>query len=134
MRNLIYIDETGVNLSMTQRYGRYPVGGGVGTQRPGNQGQNVTLVGAMSDEGLMATMTLPGEPNTASFMVYVEGILLPQLWKGAIIVMDNLPVHHANTLETLIKYFGVNVKFLPPYSPDLSSMELSKVKNQRDYA
>ena len=78
MRNLIFIDETGVNLSMTRRYGRYPVRGVVGAQRPGNQGQNVTLVGAMSDEGLIATMTLPGEPNTASFMVYVEGILLPQ--------------------------------------------------------
>jgi transposase len=48
--------------------------------------------------------------------------------------MDNLPVHHAKTVETLIKYFGVNVKFLPPYSPDLSPIELSKVKNQRDYA
>lgn len=29
--------------------------------------------------------------------------------------MDNLPVHHAKTVETLIKSFGVNVKFLPPY-------------------
>ena len=45
-------------------------------------------------------MTLPGGLNTASFMVYLEGILLPQLWKEAIIVMDNLPVHHAKTVET----------------------------------
>ena len=67
-------------------------------------------------------------------IIYLERILLPQLWKGAITVMDNLPVHHAKTVETLIKYFGVNVKFLPPYSPDLSPIELSKVKNQRDYA
>ena len=63
-------------------------------------------------------MTLPGGPNTASFMVDLEPILLPQLWKGAIIVMDNLPVHQAKTVETLIKSFGVNVNFLPPYSPD----------------
>jgi transposase len=75
-------------------------------------------------------MTLPGDPNTASFMVDLERILLPQLWKGAIIVMDNLPVHHAKTVETLIKSFGVKVKFLPPYSPDLSPIELcwSKIK------
>jgi len=119
---------------MTRRYGRCSGGGRVYAGRPGNQGQNVTLVGAMSDEGLIATMTLPGGLNTASFMVYLEGILLPQLWKGAIIVMDNLPVHHAKTVETLIKSFGVNVKFLPPYSPDLSPIELSGVKNQRDYA
>ena len=55
------------------------LGGRVGAQRPGNQGQNVTLVGAMSDEGLIATMTLPGGLNTASFMVDLERILLPQL-------------------------------------------------------
>ncbi|MEG4630554.1 transposase [Microcoleus sp. AR_TQ3_B6] len=63
-------------------------------------------------------------------MVYLERILLPQLWKGAIIVMDNLPIHHAKTVETLIKSFGVNVNFLPPYSPDLSPLELccSKIK------
>ena len=134
MRNLIVIDKTGVNLSMTRRYGRCPVGGRVWAQEPGNQGQNVTLVGGMSDEGLMASMTLPGSPNTASFMVEIEGILQPQLWKGAMIVMDNLPVNHAKTVETLIKSFGVNVKFLPPYSPELSPIELSGVKNQRDYA
>ena len=60
----------------------------------------MTLVGARSDEGLIATMTLPGGSNTASFMVDIERILLPQLWKGAIIVMDNLPVYHAKTVET----------------------------------
>ncbi len=53
-----------------------------------------------SDEGLIATMTLPGGSNTASFMVDIERILLPRLWKGAIIVMDSLPVHHAKTVET----------------------------------
>jgi transposase len=119
---------------MKRRYGRCPVGGRFYAQRPGNQGQNVTLVGAMSDDGLIATMTLPGGPNTASFMVYLERIFLPQLWKRAIIVMDNLPVHHPKTVETLIKIFGVNVKFLPPYSSDLSPLELSQVKNQRNYA
>ena len=68
------------------------------------------LVSAVSDEGLIATMALPGDPNTASFMVYLEGILLPLLLKWAIIVMDNLPVHHTKTVETLIKSFGVSVK------------------------
>lgn len=44
--------------------------------------------------------------------------------------MDNLPVHHAKTVETLIKSFGGKVEFLPPYSPDLSPLELcgSKIK------
>lgn len=76
----------------------------------------------------------PGFYSKLQSMVYLERILLPQLWKAAIIVMDNLPVHHAKTVETLINSFGVNVKFLPAYSPDLSPIKLSGVKNQRDYA
>jgi transposase len=98
--------------------------------RPGNQGKNVTLVGAMSDEGLIATMTLPGGINTASFLVYLEQLLLPNLWQGAIVVMDNLPVHHAAKVQSLMASVGAKVKFLPPYSPDLSPIELcwSKIK------
>ncbi|MEH2317213.1 transposase [Nostoc sp.] len=86
--------------------------------------------GAMSDEGLIATMTFPGSLNTASFLVFIEQILLPQLWIGAIIVMDNLPVHYAATAKALIESVGSKVKFLPPYSPDLSPIELcwSKLK------
>ena len=84
----------------------------------------------MSDEGLIATMTFPGSLNTASFLVFVEEILLPQLWMGAIVVMDNLPVHYANTAKAIIESIGAKTKFLPPYSPDLSPIELcwSKLK------
>jgi transposase len=97
---------------------------------PGNKGKNITLIGAMSEEGLIATMTFPGSMNTASFLVFVEQILLPQLWIGAIVVMDNLPVHYAETTKALIESVGAFVKFLPPYSPDLSPIELcwSKLK------
>ena len=44
--------------------------------------------------------------------------------------MDNLPVHHAQAVEILIRSIGAKVKFLPPYSPDLSPIELcwSKIK------
>jgi len=75
-------------------------------------------------------MTLPGGLNTASFLVYVEKILLPTLWVGAIVVMDNLPVHYVGKVEALIESVGAKVKFLPPYSPDLSPIELcwSKIK------
>ena len=44
--------------------------------------------------------------------------------------MDNLPVHHAQAVKILIRSIGAKVKFLPPYSPDLSPIELcwSKIK------
>jgi hypothetical protein len=57
--------------------------------RPGNKGKNLTLIGAMSDEGLIATMTFSGSLKTASSLFVFEEILLTQLWIGAIVVMDN---------------------------------------------
>ena len=98
--------------------------------RPGNKGKNITLIGAMSEVGLIATMTFPGSQNPAIFLVFIEETLLPQLWIGAIVVMDNLPVHYANSAKTLIESVGAKIKFLPPYSPDLSPIELcwSKLK------
>ena len=44
--------------------------------RPGNKGKNITLIGAISDEGLIAAMTFAGGLNTASFLVFIEKILL----------------------------------------------------------
>ena len=92
IRNLVFIDESGVNLAMTRLYGRNIEGERVHDECPGNKGKNVTIIGAMSDEGLIATMSLSGSLNTDSFIVYVEKILLPMLWIGAIVVMDNLAV------------------------------------------
>jgi len=120
IKNLVFIDETGVNLAMTRLYGRGVEGARVYDERPGSQGKNITVIGAMSDEGLIATMTFPGSLNTAIFLVFIEQILLPQLWVGAIVVMDNLSVHYAETAIALIESVGAKVKFLPPYSPDLS--------------
>jgi transposase len=130
IKNLVFIDETGVNLAMTRLYGRGIEGARVYDERPGSKGKNITVIGAMSDEGLIATMTFPGSLNTAAFLVFIEQVLLPQLWMGAIVVMDNLPVHYAETAVALIESVGAKVKFLPPYSPDLSPIELcwSKLK------
>jgi len=130
VKNLVFIDETGLNLAMTRFYGRCEGGGRVYDDRPSNKGKNIPLVGAMSDEGLIAAMTFAGSLSTASFLVFIEKVLLPQLWVGAIVAMDNLPVHYAEIAKNLIESVGAKVKFLPPYSPDLSPIELcwSKLK------
>ena len=81
-------------------------------------------------DGLIATMSISGSVNTDVFFTYVQEILVPQLWVGAIVVMDNLRVHHAEPVKIAIESVGAFVKFLPPYSPDLSPIELcwSKLK------
>ncbi len=62
--------------------------------------------------------------------IYIEEILVPQLWVGAYVVMDNLSVHKATKIREIINQAGAKLVFSPPYSPDLSPIELcwSKLK------
>ena len=75
-------------------------------------------------DGLIATISIALCVNTDVFLFYIQEILIAQLWVGAIIVMDNLPVHHALVVPEAIEAVGAKVVFLPPYSPDLSPIEL----------
>ncbi|XHX78650.1 MAG: IS630 family transposase [Stenomitos frigidus ULC029] len=130
-RNWVFIDETGMHLAMTRLHGRAPIGERLyDSETPGDGGKNISLIGGMSLDGLIATMSIVGSVNTDVFLFYIQEILMPQLWVGAIIVMDNLPVHHASVVQTAIEAVGAKIVFLPPYSPDLSPIELcwSKLK------
>jgi hypothetical protein len=69
---------------MTRLYARGEGGARVYDHNPGSKGKNITLIGAMSDEGLIASMTFPGSLNTPSFLVFIEQILLPQLWVNTV--------------------------------------------------
>ena len=128
--NLVFIDESGINLGMTRLRGRAVRGERLYDSCPRNKGSNISLIGALSLKGLIATMSLPGSVNTEVFFIYVQEVLLPQLWKGAFVIMDNLPVHKARKIRATIRTVGAEVVFLPPYSPDLSPIELcwSKLK------
>ncbi len=70
---------------------------------------SLSLIGALNIDGLIASMTVPGSTNTEVFLTYVTQVLLPQLWKGAIIVMDNLKVHHAERVRIAIESVGAKV-------------------------
>ena len=76
-------------------------------------------------------MTIAGSVDTAVFRTYVAQVLVPQLWQGAIVLCDNLQVHKAAGIRELIEAVGAKLVFLPPYSPDLSPIELcwSKLKH-----
>ncbi len=88
---------------------------------PAIEGRISPGIGGMSIDGLIATMSVVGSVNTDVFLFYVQKILIPQLWVGAIILMDNLPVHHAHVVREAIEAAGAQVVFLPPYSPDKSA-------------
>lgn len=50
--------------------------------------------------------------------------IVPQLWSGAVVVMDNLPGHQIASIEPLIAAVGASILNLSPYSPDFNPIEL----------
>jgi len=126
----VFVDESGIHLAFTRLYARSVDGERAVDSTPRDAGKNISLIGALSLEGLIAPMTLPGSVDTTAFLAYVNEVLIPQLWQGAIVVLDNLRVHHAACIRAAIEAVGAKLIFLPPYSPDLSPIELcwSKLK------
>ncbi|WP_298921551.1 transposase [uncultured Nostoc sp.] len=87
---------------------------------PGTKGRNVSLIGALNLDGLVAAMTVSGSTNTEVFLTYVTQVLAPQLWKGAIVVMDNLRVDHAERVKIAVESVGAFVKFFLCFFEDVS--------------
>ena len=68
--------------------------------------------------------------NAASFEDWLEQCLVPTLSQGDVVVMDNLSSHKGPRVEQLIKAAGAELRYLPPYSPDMNPIEkaYSKLK------
>jgi transposase len=75
-------------------------------------------------------MTIAGATDTEVFRAYVEHVLLPTLRPGDVVILDNLSPHKNPATLALLAASAIDVRFLPPYSPDLNPIEKmwSKVK------
>ena len=54
----------------------------------------------------------------------VEQFLAPTLHPGDIVVLDNLGSHKGDVARRAIEARGAELRFLPPYSPDLNPIEM----------
>ncbi len=63
--------------------------------------------------------------DNASFLAYVEQVLVPTLRPGDVVVLDNLAVHKQPEVRIALEQAGAHLQFLPPYSPDFNPIELA---------
>lgn len=73
-------------------------------------------------------MVLDGPINGEWFEAYVRQVLVPELRRGDIVIMDNLSSHKSAAVRELIEAAGASALFLPPYSPDFNSIEKACAK------
>ena len=120
---LIFLDESGVTTEMTRRYGRTLGGQRVPDAVPAGHWRTLTLLGAVSVSGWVATMTIEAPTDRDVFLAYLEQVLCPQLRPEHCVVMDNLAAHKVTGVRELIEATGARLLYLPPYSPDFNPIE-----------
>lgn len=127
---VVFIDETCAKTNMTRCYGRSPLGTRLVEKTPYGRWQTTTFLGALRAEGFIAPLTFEGAINGPLFRAWVEQHLAPVLRPSDIVVMDNLSCHKVAGIREAIEAAGAELRYLPPYSPDLNPIELafSKLK------
>ena len=119
----MFLDESGVTTEMTRRYGRAERGERVCEGAPAGHWHTLTLLGAITVNGMLATMTVESPTDGDVFFAYLEQVLCPRLHSGQVVVMDNLSAHKNPAVRQCIEQTGARLLYLPPYSPDFNPIE-----------
>ena len=124
-RRLVFIDETGASTKMARLRGRAPRGERCRASVPHGHWKTTTFTAGLRLGGMVAPMVLDGAMNGDAFRAYVEQVLVPELNKGDVVIMDNLPAHKVSGIRTMIEDAGARLLYLPPYSPDFNPIEMA---------
>ena len=96
--------------------------------------ETTTFLGALRAEGFIAPRTIEGPLNGPLFRAWVEQELAP-LWRpGDIVVMNNLSSHKVAGVREAITAVGAELRYLPPYSPDLPPLRWRFPNSKNDSA
>lgn len=128
--DLVFIDESGINLGLIRLFA-WAIRGRRAYGAQPKRGKNVSIVAGLSMAGVVASAVVLGAFDSLSFESFVATRLIPNLWPGACVVMDNCSIHTGEEIRHLIEAAGARLIYLPPYSPDFSPIEnfWSKVKD-----
>lgn len=124
-RRLVFLDESGVDTRMARRHARAARGQRAVGKVPLAHWRRLTVLGALTLDGVVAGMSVAAATGTAVFLAFVQHVLAPALRDrpDAVVVMDNLSAHKAGRVQAALKAAGIAYRYLPAYSPDLNPIE-----------
>ena len=100
INHLAFLDESGVNINMTQHYARAWKNRRAVDKTPLNTPCNTTVLSSIRLNGDCAYTVYPGGTTAERFAEYLKTKFLPTLSEADIIVMDNMRSHHAFRIFT----------------------------------
>ena len=122
-KNLIHVDETGIDDCLIREYARAPRGQKVMGQISGKKYRRTNIVAGICCGKWVAPLQYDGSTNADLFEFWFEHCLLKEVKPRQYIILDNASFHRKGRLIELAQAKRCNVIFLPPYSPDLNPIE-----------
>ena len=125
--NLIYLDESGFDLTIKKEYGWKLRGQRLFDNKKGQRKylKRITVISAYSNntKKLIAPFYFEGNTNFEMFNLWIKEVLLLELKPGQTIIMDNAAFHKNKITRELIESKQCHLLYLPPYSPDFNPIE-----------
>ena len=121
--SLVYIDESGIDLTICKDRGWGKVGEMLVGKKSGKYYERTNIIAGYVKRKSIAPMVFNGTCNSQIFNNWVEQFLIKELEVGQVVVMDNAAFHKSQKTKELIESVGCSIIFLPPYSPDLNPIE-----------
>jgi transposase len=122
-QSLVYIDESGIEMSICKDRGWGKRGQLLPGKKSGKYYQRTNIIAGYVNNKAIAPMVFNGSCNTQLFEAWVEQFLIKELKPGQYVVMDNASFHRSHRTRELIESVACRVIFLPAYSPDLNPIE-----------
>ena len=89
----------------------------------GRKYKRSSVVAGKCCDRIFAPLQYSGTTDSVLFEYWFEHLLLAEVPRDSIIVMDNAAFHRKAYLRTIARNFDCLILFLPPYSPDLNPIE-----------
>jgi len=123
--DVVYFDEAGFSLKGVVPYGWLPVGERSDVPVTGAHGSNVQAIGFEHKDGHVQTYLHKGYVNTEA-VIEIMNDFCETVEQTTVVILDNASCHTSNAFKECLKRWderGLLVYHLPPYSPELNSIE-----------
>lgn len=87
---VVFLDETSTHTALCRRYARAAKGIRAYGHVPRNHGHNVTLLAALTPDGIGPSMTFSESIDSAVFTAFFSALLVPSLRPGQVVIHDDL--------------------------------------------
>jgi transposase len=129
IKNIVYVDESGLNREYRRIYARAKRGVKVYDKKSGKRVKKVNIIAGLlygiSGKKHIAVHSYEHPTKSDFFEEWFEWQLLSEVPENSVIILDNASFHRKQTLIDIAARYGVTVVFLPPYSPQFNPIEQS---------